>query len=94
METILKTISEITYISVDDILKKKSRVKDIVDARSILSFELKNRIGYSNNKIAEFIGKDRTTVVNLLKRYENLRSYPSDFLKMSNLISKKLDEVL
>ncbi|MFB0565497.1 MAG: transposase [Candidatus Aminicenantaceae bacterium] len=66
---ILKIVSEITGISLECILGR-SREQKISDARSLCAYIATRHAGISNKSVAEFLGRDISSISNMIRRIE------------------------
>lgn len=72
LASILKYISEKVEIPVD-ILKMKTRKREIVEARQFYFKEAKKQTNHSLAKIGAFVGKDHATVIHGIKTVNDVR---------------------
>lgn len=90
-ELILKTVSEHTNISIEDI-KSKKRSQDIATARQIVMYLCRHYTVLALKSIGNVVGgKDHATVLNGLKRIEEKKNEDPSFKATLDTIMKKLD---
>lgn len=89
---IIRIVSDITGISVDDI-KSKRRIRTIVEARCLAIYFLRTKNRNTYQKIGELVGgRDHSTIIYNLSLYEILMAQNEGFKSMSEKVAKKLDE--
>ncbi|MEN3045962.1 MAG: chromosomal replication initiator protein DnaA [Candidatus Hydrothermales bacterium] len=71
LEDVLITVSEYYNLPKTEIMSKKQK-KELVHARQVSMFIMKNVLNMSIVEIARFFGKDHTTVLHAIEKIENL----------------------
>ncbi len=89
-EDLLSIISEESGVSVKQIIEK-SRKREVVNARFIFCFILKNDFGYTLKRIGEQIsGRDHTSIRHALIEYRNRINTEEPFKILVNNIYSKI----
>lgn len=65
-------------------LKKKSRKRRLVDARSVLFYILHRRLGMGSVEAGKLFNRDHATVLHNCKKVDNLMSYDRTWLETIN----------
>jgi predicted DNA-binding protein YlxM (UPF0122 family) len=77
-------------------LTRQCRLNDYLYPRSILYYNIRKYEGWSLQRIAELLKVNHATVINGIKKYENLvnhiKQYP-DFLIVKNQIEAKIFDI-
>jgi hypothetical protein len=77
-------------------LTKSCRLNDYLYPRSILYYNIRKYEGWSLQRIAELLKVNHATVINGIKKYENLvkhiKQYP-DFIIVKNQIEAKIFDI-
>jgi len=75
-----------------DLLTKKIRKRNIVEARHVISWILVRRIGVSMSNVGKNVlgGRDHTTIINSVRMFSNLYDTDENFRAKSNLVMEKL----
>lgn len=71
----------------------KIRSEDFVYARMIL-YKILHDLGYTKVMIGKFVGKDHSTIINALKRFDDYTSYDNDLITKYNILSGRVAEVM
>lgn len=71
----------------------KGRKREVCEARHIVSYILVKKLGMTLKKVGEnYLGKrDHTTVINSLKKYNNLHQTDEEFRNKASLILDKVN---
>ena len=91
IDSVLNTVCEV-YCVDKKLLPAKTRKRNIVEARHMISWILVKRVGMSMSSVGRDIlgGRDHTTIINSLKVYSNLYDTDDSFKAKSNLVMEKL----
>jgi chromosomal replication initiator protein len=88
-QQILEIIANETEITVEAILSK-CRKRTIVDARNRYCKILKESFKMNLVEIGKEMGKDHTTIINSLKRFDERYEYEDDYKELSDRIFNKM----
>jgi len=83
---ILKAVAEVTLVTPESLLSE-SRERSVSNARSLLALIGTRYAGISNKSIAEYLGRDPSSVTNMLHRIE-------EKIKSEKVISQNLDQII
>lgn len=89
-ENVVELVCEMYGVSYDQ-LKHKTRARNIVEARHVLSWVLVKKMGLTLSEVGRTFlgGRDHTTVINSIERFNNIYDTEEDFrFKISLLIEK------
>lgn len=89
-ENILKLVCEMYGVTNEEI-KHKRRDRRIVEARHVLSWMLVKKMGLTLSEVGRTFlgGRDHTTVINSIERFNNIYDTEEEFrLKVESLIEK------
>lgn len=72
-ERVVRATCEVLNVERDDLVGK-TRKKEVVEARHIISFILVKRVGLTLKRVGQYYlgGRDHTTVINSIKKFDNL----------------------
>lgn len=72
-EKVVKATCEALNIDRSDVVGK-TRKKEVVEARHIISFILVKKVGLTLKRVGQYYlgGRDHTTVINSIKKFDNL----------------------
>jgi len=75
-----------------ELLSKKIRKRQIVEARHVISWILVRKIGVSMSNVGKNVlgGRDHTTIINSVRMFSNLYDTDENFRAKSNLVMEKL----
>ena len=88
-QEIIKSIAE-AYGTTEDEMFKRSKKRNLADARSMLAYILIKQFGYTLKETAAIVRRDRTTVFNMLKNMRNLLLYDAPTKAIYEKINVKI----
>lgn len=87
----IQVINEVTGLAFHE-YTGVSRKRDVVFARMLFAHQCRDR-GMRPVEIAKFLNRDRTSVLYLLKTYENEVRYNASFREMAKSVIEKMNQV-
>lgn len=90
---IVNTVCDVFGVETKDI-KGKTRCRVVSDSRKAISFILHKKIGMTLESVGKEVmgGRDHTTIINCIKKYNELYMCDDEFkYKVDNVISKLWD---
>lgn len=79
MKTLQNISDVIKVITLVDIKKENSRLREVVDARRIYGYLARKLTKYSSSEIGKFIGKDHSTILHYERTARELMRFDRDF---------------
>jgi chromosomal replication initiation ATPase DnaA len=88
---IAEAIEKVTNVPISK-LGHRSRKREVVYARHIYCFQMRDKTTWSLKEIGASIGgRDHTTVINSVKVYHDLNETEDSFFELCNLIENEID---
>ena len=89
LDTVMIAVTEEMQVPIES-LKRKTRIREVVDARIMLAVILRNHYGWTHRRIAEVLNRDRSTVIWALKVAEGLMMHNTWFIQRLKNIERRL----
>lgn len=79
-ERVVRATCDVLNVDINDLIGK-TRKKEVVEARHIISFILVKRVGLTLKTVGQLYlgGRDHTTIINSLKKFDNLYDTEESF---------------
>ena len=88
-QELIKSIAE-AYGTTEDEMFKRSKKRNLADARSMLAYILTQQFGCTKEETAAIVRRDRATVFNMLKTMSNLLLYDAPTKAIYEKINVKI----
>jgi chromosomal replication initiator protein len=85
-QIIIESVVRATDVSMEDI-QSKLRLREVVEARHLICYFLRNHTMMPLQKIGNLINRDHSTVIHGYKTVKNLIETDADFRALTNLVN-------
>ena len=89
-EEILEIVSKNCNVSVGDILSK-TRIREIVEARQLFCYIIRERFGYPLSKVGRMVNRDHATAIYSIKSHKDRCDVLRDYRELTKRVISEVD---
>jgi len=90
---IMQIVSEMCNVTVDEMLSR-TRIREVVDARQLYCFIMREKFGFPLSKIGRSINRDHATAIHSIKQHTNRCDVMKDYKELTHKTFLKVNDVL